>query len=118
MNILIIGSGAREAFHYKKIHNDDILNEVTISCIGTNHNPDILKMCKFNYIIDQFNLENIRLIHCNQTNSLQYDFVIVGPEAPLKEGISDYFENLNIPTLGPLEVYLELKQVKYIVVNF
>ena len=64
-------------FHYKKIHNDDILNEVTI-CIGTNHNPDILKMCKFNYIIDQFNLENIRLIHCNQTNSLQYDFVIVG----------------------------------------
>jgi phosphoribosylamine--glycine ligase / phosphoribosylformylglycinamidine cyclo-ligase len=112
MNILIIGSGAREAFIIKKIYDDDILNEVTVSCIGTNHNPDILKICKFNYIIDQFNLENIKLIHCNQTNYLQYDFVIVGPEAPLKEGISDYFENLNMSTLGPLEVYSRIETSK------
>ena len=107
--ILVIGSGGRECMIIKKLVEDSnkINESIDILCIGTNRNPYINNNAKL--IITELNSENITdIIH--KYDSI--DFAIIGPENPLKNGISDLLEYMNIPCIGPLQLYSQIETSK------
>jgi phosphoribosylamine---glycine ligase len=92
MKILLIGSGGREHALAWKLHqsplcdhlfalpgNAGIEDVATCLPLSMDDNDQILSA------IDQYNI----------------DFVVVGPEAPLVNGISDLMREKNIPVFGP-----------------
>lgn len=92
MKILLLGSGGREhAIAYKlaqsskvnKVYvaggNDGIALEDKCECVDLSKNEEIVKFAKENNI----------------------DFTVVGPEAPLCDGIVDLFRNENLKIFGP-----------------
>lgn len=92
MKILLLGSGGREhAIAYKlaqsskveKVYvaggNDGIALEDKCECVALNKNEEIVEFAKENNI----------------------DFTVVGPEAPLCDGIVDLFRNENLKIFGP-----------------
>jgi phosphoribosylamine---glycine ligase len=106
MNILIIGSGAREHILAKclKLHDD-----VQIFNIGTHINPGIKALA-----------EDITLLLANQETQAiqqyaqqqQIDFVWIGPEAPLEAGVADALWQVNIPVIGPKKALAQLETSK------
>lgn len=107
MNVLILGSGGREHALSWKIAQSTILDDLFIAPgnggtkdFGTNVELDIMNFSK----IAKFSLEkNISII-------------IVGPEAPLVEGIKDYFDTTkgleNISIIGPSKKAAQLEGSK------
>ena len=105
-HILIVGSGARECMIIKKLLHDSKFT-IKITCIGSNKNPYINKHTKL-YISDlnTLNIKNLINIIGNT------DYAIIGPENPLKLGISDLLESYNIPCIGPLQLYSQIETSK------
>lgn len=96
MNILILGSGGREhALTWKLAQS----KKVTKIFIGPG-NAGTSKLGE-NIIIDPGNFHEVKKAVLEN----QIDIVIVGPEAPLVDGIHDFFLNdktlRNIPVIGP-----------------
>lgn len=98
MNILIIGSGGREhalGWKIKQSHKVDKLlfapGNAGTSALGENIQLSIS------------NFEQVK----NAIIDNKVDMVLVGPEVPLVEGISDYLseqsETSNIPVIGPVK---------------
>lgn len=96
MNILILGSGGREHAFALKLSQSNKVNQLFVapgnagtSRIGTNINinPSDFKTVKETVLNNQINM------------------VVVGPEAPLVDGVHDFFladnELKNIPVIGP-----------------
>jgi phosphoribosylamine--glycine ligase len=104
-HILVVGSGARECMIIKKLKQSN--EKINISCIGTTRNP----------YIDKNTLLYITSI-TKQTLSVlltiigKIDYVIIGPEMPLKDGLVDYFESAGIPCIGPLKYYAQIETSK------
>jgi len=107
MNILILGSGGREHALCWKLAQSKKVDRIFIgpgnagtSVSGTNINLDPMNF-----------LEVKKAVTDNKI-----DIVIVGPEAPLVEGIHDFFlsdKNLkNIPVIGPDKVAAQLEGSK------
>ena len=108
MKILIIGSGAREIVIIKKLLDDSkkINESISIFCLANSHNPYLIEN-NINYsLMCNYNLSNI--IELN----FMPEFVIIGPENPLYDGYSDYYENMKIPVLGPLKIYANIETSK------
>ena len=96
MNLLIIGSGAREhAFAWKSY-----LSKYDTNIYVTNANPGFAGIAK-NVIINVDDFESIK--DCILTHNIS--FVLVGPEIPLINGIADYIKNesslSNVVVIGP-----------------
>jgi phosphoribosylamine---glycine ligase len=96
MNILILGSGGREHALAWKLAQSNKVSKVFIGPgnAGTGKSGTNLKLDPGNFLeVKNAVLEN------------SIDMVIVGPEAPLADGIHDYFLNDNalkqIPVIGP-----------------
>ena len=96
MNILILGSGGREHAFAKKLSESKKLNQLFVApgnagtdkiATNLNINPTDFKAVKDTVLENNINM------------------VVVGPEAPLVEGVHDFFladEDLkNIPVIGP-----------------
>ena len=102
--VLVIGSGARELAIIKKLHED--AENIFIICIKTQYNCEIDKFCfktlPMKATVDE-TLENLQE---------KIKFCIIGPEAPLKEGYADFFENNKIPCIGPLQYYAQIETSK------
>lgn len=105
MNILIIGSGAREHILAQtlKLHAD-----TQIFNIGTQINPGIQTLAT-----------EIRLIPIKDLAAIQsyaqekaIDFAWVGPEAPLEVGVADALWQINIPVIGPKKDLAQLETSK------
>jgi phosphoribosylamine---glycine ligase len=96
MNVLIIGSGGREHALAYKIAQSKHLNNLFISP-GNAGTTDLGK----NISIDTSNFNEVAEF------VLDYDIemLVIGPEAPLVEGIRDYFENKaelkHVKIIGP-----------------
>jgi phosphoribosylamine--glycine ligase len=96
MNILILGSGGREHALTWKLAQSKKVNRIFIGPgnAGTSDSGTNLK-------IDPGNFQEVK----NAVLENKIDIVIVGPEAPLVEGIHDFFLNdtalKNIPVIGP-----------------
>ena len=108
INILVIGSGAREYIIIKKLIEDSkkINKIVKIICIKTQENTFIENYCDRVFPL----LSNV-----NETMSKineKISFCFIGPEAPLEAKYSDYFESRNIPCIGPLSYYAQLETSK------
>lgn len=107
MNILILGSGGREHALAWKLSQSKKVDRIftgpgnagTLGC-GTNLN------------LDPMNFLDVK----NAVTGNKIDIVIVGPEAPLVEGIHDYFLEdsflKNIPVIGPCKMAAQLEGSK------
>lgn len=92
MKVTIIGSGGRE--HALALAVSKSRNLTELFCIPGN--PGTRKICK-NINIDLRNFNAIGSF-CLEN---QIDLVIIGPEQPLVDGLSDYLRGINIKVFGP-----------------
>lgn len=95
MNILIIGSGAREHVFFHQL----LKSKTKVSLFSINPNAAITKITK-PYFLD-FNFQNLKMILIKESINL----VLVGPEIPLIDGVYDFIKldkDLNgIAVIGP-----------------
>ena len=90
--ILVVGGGGREHAITLGLNESENVSELHIapgnagtSLIGTNH---------------EVNISNVEEIVDLATN-LDVDLVIVGPEGPLVDGLSNRMSEIGIPCFGP-----------------
>ena len=102
-NVLLIGSGGREHAIAWSIHKDSKLKQLYCAPgnagtmnIATNINLDVMDN---DAILDFVNKKNI-------------NFIIVGPEQPLENGIVDFFEKNNVKIFGPCKYAAQLETSK------
>jgi phosphoribosylamine--glycine ligase/phosphoribosylaminoimidazole synthetase len=110
-HILVIGSGARECMIIKALKKGS--EKINISCVGSSRNPYIDNHSLL-YITDI----NTKTIEVLLTIIGKIDYVIIGPETPLRDGFSDYFESRGIPCIGPLQYYAQIETSKLFARNF
>lgn len=107
MNILLVGSGAREHALAWKISKSPLLRRLYIAP----GNPGTEKLGK-NIQLDINDFQQIKLAVLRNNISM----VIVGPEDPLVNGLHDFFladEDIkNIPVIGPSKVGAQLEGSK------
>ena len=108
MNIGIIGSGGREHAICKKISESNLVKNIVCfpgnagtSLIAKNVNIDILNFKKL--------LSSIRFY--------KVDFVIVGPEEPLVNGVVDFLKKHKIRVFGPNKYAAKLEGSKAFMKN-
>ncbi len=104
-NILLIGSGAREHAIAKALSKNKTIN---ITCLASHYNPGILDLAKHIITIDLCNIEKI----INIAKQYDFDFAIIGPEAPLEAGIVDRLASINIPSIGPTKSLARIETSK------
>ena len=92
MNILVIGSGGREHSLCWKIAQSPMLDQLYVAP-GNGGMGEIAKCINLN----AENHDEI-VAFCNDNN---ISLVIIGPEAPLVDGLSDRLISENIKTFGP-----------------
>ena len=103
MKIAIIGSGGREHALTFSISKSNKVKK--IYCIPGNAGTSSLAD---NISIDINNFETV--YEFLKKNNI--DFVVVGPEDPLVNGIVDYLEKLNIKVFGPNKIASQLEGSK------
>ncbi len=112
--ILIVGSGAREVVIIKKLLEDSkkIKEEIKIICVKTQENDYVDIFCS--------NVYPIKSTVFDTMEDIKDDiyFCIIGPESPLEKEYADYFENKNVPCIGPLQFYAQLETSKEFCRNF
>ncbi|MGQ3889472.1 phosphoribosylamine--glycine ligase [Legionella sp. CNM-1927-20] len=106
MNILIIGSGAREHAIAKALLRSN--QKPNLYCYGTSINPGIKELCR------QYNVGNIT--NCTevsrQAKIWDIHLAIIGPEAPLEGGVADALWQAEIPTIGPKKALAQIETSK------
>tara|TARA_B100001175_G_C19471882_1_gene622215 strand:+ start:7 stop:1269 length:1263 start_codon:yes stop_codon:yes gene_type:complete len=103
MKVGIIGSGGREHAICKSLINSNKINK--IFCFpGNAGTADIAENIELNLN----NFENIK----NFVLEKKIDFIIVGPEKPLVDGLVDYLEEFNIDVFGPNKIASQLEGSK------
>lgn len=113
MNILILGSGGREHAFAWKVAQSPIVKNIFVAPgnagtrnVGTNIPVDLNDFRSIKMIV----VEN------------DIDMVVVGPEAPLVEGIYDYFVNdpvlVDVPVIGPSKAGAQLEGSKSFAKDF
>ena len=103
MNIGIIGSGGREHALCVKLRESKIINK--IYCFPGNAGTNLIAE---NIDIDIDNFKNIKKI----SEERKIELLVVGPEKPLVNGITDYFKNSNIKIFGPNKIASQLEGSK------
>jgi len=102
MKILLLGSGGRE--HALALSMSQNKN---VEIFANPGNPGIFEVSEF-ADIEIKNHENV-LEYC-ETNNI--DLVVIGPEQPLAEGLSDTLRNGNINVFGPISAAAKLESSK------
>ncbi len=104
MNILILGKGGREHALAWKLSQSELLSNLYIApgnagteSLGTNVDLDPMDF----YAIREFCIEKV------------IDFIVVGPEEILAEGIADELEDLHTFVVGPPRKAAQLEASKY-----
>ena len=103
MNIGIIGSGGREHALCFKLKQSKIVDK--IYCIPGNAGTNSIAE---NIEIEMNDFEKIKKISIQK----KIELLVVGPEKPLVNGISDYFKNTDIKVFGPNKIASKLEGSK------
>ena len=105
MNILIIGSGGREHAIAWKCAQDDFVKHIYV-CPGNAGTYLEDKVSNIEIDTKKFNLIEDFCV------KKQIDLVIIGPEQPLVDGLTDYLQNKGIKTFGPSKSAAQLEGSK------
>ena len=103
MNIGIIGSGGREHALCYKLKQSKIVHK--IYCIPGNAGTSLIAE---NLDIKTNDFEKIKKISIEK----KIELLVVGPEKPLVDGISDFFKDTNIKIFGPNKLASQLEGSK------
>ncbi len=95
MNILIVGSGAREHAIARSIKKSKIPNK--LYCFASNRNPGIKEVSKILEIGKTSDPQAVSSFAAKHS----IDLAIIGPEAPLANGVVDSLQEINIQCVGP-----------------
>lgn len=106
MNILIVGSGAREHAIAGALHRSP--QKPHIFCCGTSTNPGIKQMAYNYWVGDICDVDQVAAI----AKEWQISLAIIGPEAPLEKGLADALWKLAIPTIGPRKALARIETSK------
>ena len=106
MNILVIGSGAREHAIVRALKRSP--KEKEIFCLGSNVNPGIAELCA-----------DLAVVNINDTHTIisyakkkTVDLAIIGPENPLAVGVADVLWDSGIKVVGPLKDLAQIETSK------
>ncbi len=108
MNVLIIGSGGREHALCFACKKSSKVKE--IFCIPGNAGTSLIAQ-NVNINTDEF--EKIK----NFVNKNQIELVVIGPEQPLVDGITDYLKKNKIKVFGPNRIASQLEGSKIFTKN-
>ena len=103
MKVGIIGSGGREHAICQSLNNSKKIDQ--IFCFPGNAGTSNIAN---NIILDLDNFENLK----NFILEEKIDFIIVGPEKPLVDGLVNYLEDYNIKVFGPNKIASQLEGSK------
>ncbi len=103
MKVLIIGSGAREHALAWKIAQSQKVKKIYVAP-GNAGTASIAS----NLNIRPTDLESMG----STAKEIGIDLTIIGPEAPLADGIVDYFNKLNLPIFGPTKGATQIESSK------
>ncbi|RMF05681.1 phosphoribosylamine--glycine ligase [Candidatus Woesearchaeota archaeon] len=106
VRVLLVGNGGRE----HAIAEATVMSptDVKLYAIMSYKNPGIAKLCDDYRIADLTNFVAMKEF----IQRIRPNFAIIGPEAPLGAGIADFFEEYNIPTVGPKKSLARLETSK------
>lgn len=111
MNILIIGSGGREHALAWKVAQSPQVNEIFVA---PGNAGTALEAKTTNIAIEAMAFEEL----ANFAEENKVGLTIVGPEAPLVEGIVDYFNSRNLKCFGPSQGAAQLEGSKSFTKDF
>ena len=106
MNILIVGSGAREHAIARALHASS--NPKVIYCLATNNNPGIQKVCFDMQVVDINN--NDIILRYSKLNRI--GLAIIGPENPLANGVANVLTEAGIQVVGPTKDLAKIESSK------
>ena len=109
MKILVIGSGGREHAIVRALSKSETKTKIFCS----HGNPGIAKLAEC-IKLDENNFSEM-IKFCKEK---EISLVIIGPEQPLANGLSDALRNENIPVFGPSEAAAQLESSKSFAKNF
>ncbi len=100
-NVLLIGSGAREHALADKLLQSKLLNKLYLfgSNDGFKNLGEIIYAENYKELAEKSKEKNINL-------------VLIGPEQPLADGITDIFSNAGIPCIGANKYWTQLESSK------
>ena len=103
MKILVVGGGAREHTLVWKLAQSPRVKEI-FTAPGNAGTARIAR----NLDIKADNIKGL----AEAAQGKGVDLVVVGPEAPLAQGITDHFQSLGIPIFGPSKLAAEIEASK------
>ena len=106
MNVLLVGSGAREHTIARALNNSP--QEKNIFCLGSNMNPGIAELCTEIKIDD---INDPKLVS-RYALKIGATLAIVGPENPLAVGVADALWAIGIKVVGPKKNLAQIESSK------
>jgi len=107
MHVMLIGAGGREHALAWRLTQDAVVEKLTLA--PGNPGMRALQGCE----IETLDVAADDVANLVAWASVHYpDLVVVGPEAPLVEGIADRLEEIDIPCFGPSEAAARLEGSK------
>ena len=106
MNVLLIGSGAREHAIARAIDNSQ--KDSAIHCFASNMNPGIADLCS-RLALGNINDPKAVVEYARETSSTM---AIIGPENPLAAGVADALWDMGIKVVGPKKDLAQLETSK------
>ena len=106
MNILVVGSGAREHAIVRAVERSP--KDKEIFCLGSNINPGIAELC-----VD-LTVANINDTHTitSYAEKRAIDLAIIGPENPLAVGAADVLWDSGVKVVGPRKDLAQIETSK------
>ena len=101
--VLVVGGGGREHALCLALSHSESIDEIhtTPGNAGTHHFGT-------NHNVPASDIDGL----VNLAKHLNVDYVVVGPEAPLCDGLADKLLGINVPCFGPQQVHAELEGSK------
>ncbi len=106
MKILIIGSAAREHALARALLRSPQKPE--IYCFASTYNPGLMELAAGYSVGDLCSVDEV----LEQAQKWRTTMAIIGPEAPLENGLADHLNKAGIPTLGPTKALAQIETSK------